>query len=429
MRSLLATLVLGLVVLVAGSAPLEAGEPDAKELKAREKCAAGLVEWARWCAANGAPQAGGEALAEALGLGADASVTGDVAAALESAPAPGDEADAVARGRRTHGPKIAKLYDALADLKHEPADTTRFDGYVLRALAWEPVKARGRKVAQWIGGEDDAGRVARLLPRAWQAAGAGDAREPLDDLAAKRATEGLLLLGSADHELVAFVSLPRDWKRGRALPALVGVEGAGCAFEGYAKASVAARGSRGVIGVYPMTLSNTNALEKAKYPWYEQATLDTHGKDVLSRLAFDRAGVEALLDLLREHLGAEERVFLTGFSGGGQFTYYELLQAPSRVRGAVPCCGNFGGAGTAGAPGAGDGGGPPVLLLTGDTDPHREFTHGNKDMPGIEPQTDLAEKALASLGYTHVQRRMVKAGHSPLHPQVWDFVDEVLSAR
>ena len=62
------------------------------------------------------------------------------------------------------------------------------------------------------------------------------------------AAGGLILIGSSDHPLVAFVSLPKGWKRGRTYPAVVGVDGAGSNFAGYGKASTAARGSRACSG-------------------------------------------------------------------------------------------------------------------------------------------------------------------------------------
>ena len=50
--------------------------------------------------------------------------------------------------------------------------------------------------------------------------------------------------------------------------------------------------------------------------------------------------------------------------------------------------------------------------------------------PGIVGQTDLAQKQLEKLGYTHVQRTLVKgAKHSSLPRQVWEFVDEVLGGK
>ncbi len=405
--------------------PVRARAAATKAEKAQAKTAKALLDWAAWCAQNGAPEPGRSAQSEAVALGTPAGdeLTAELDAADETATG-----DAVERGRKLHGTKIAKAYDALATVKHDAAERSRFAGYRLRALHWDPSKARGKKLARWIDGQEDVGFAARLIGGAWAAAGDGDASAAITSLVATKATGSLLLIGSADHPLVAFVSLPKGWRKGRSYPVLVGVDGAGSGFEGYGRKSTSSRGARDVIGVYPMTLSNTNGLVAKKYPHYSQTLLDEN-KAIPPRLVFDLAGVNAVLALLTQHMGAEERVFLTGFSGGGMFTYMKLLQEPSRVAGAVPACGNFGGGGVQGAPGAGADGGPPVLLLTGENDPHRYFTRGDKNSPGIDPQTENAEKALAKLGYTHVERRMLKSGHSPLHTEVWKFVDSVLDTR
>ena len=238
------------------------------------------------------------------------------------------------------------------------------------------------------------------------------------------ATKDVLLLGSDTQALVGYVSLPKDWAKGKSYPVVVGVEGAGCGFLGYCHGLTAQRGSRSAIVVAPVTLSNTNELKPELYPCYAKALLDEWSA---KRMQFDGPGVDALLAVVHKRFGGEEKVFLTGFSGGGQYTYFKLLQDPAHVRGAAPCCGNFGGAGVDAAPGGGADGGPPVHLFTGEKDPYREHVN---DEPGIEAQTDKAEAALQKLGYTHVERTQVKgAGHDPFPGLVWKFVDQVLGVK
>jgi hypothetical protein len=183
-----------------------------------------------------------------------------------------------------------------------------------------------------------------------------------------------------------------------------------------------------VIVISPVTLSNTNALEPAKYPCYPKSLLDSWGG---RRLEFDGPGVDAVIAEVRRRFGGEEKVFATGFSGGGNWCYWKILRDPAGLRGAAPACANFSGGGSEGAPGAGPGGGPPILVLTGEKDEHREWTFGKREGgPGIEPQTDRAMEVLKGLGYAHLRRTMVKgAGHSPLHAEVWRFVDEVMGAK
>jgi dienelactone hydrolase len=126
---------------------------------------------------------------------------------------------------------------------------------------------------------------------------------------------------------------------------------------------------------------------------------------------------------VQERYGGEEKIGITGFSGGGNLTYGMLALHPERIRFAVPACANFGGMGWRDAKPVEDGG-PPIKILTGEKDPHREFTHGNKAMPGIEPQTDAAVATLTRNGFRHVERVMLPGvGHSACPTEVWDLAD------
>jgi hypothetical protein len=420
-----------LAFLLAAASPVLAQEFPEAEAKLRREVAVDLLSLADWCYRNQAKVLGIDAVDECREM--DRLATGielvDQGLRKMTIENPADPA-ALQKKRGEAGKEIARRYDRLAALKHDPKDDARFGDYGLRALRWDPADARVQRAAT---AAEEAGRGNRpveagLLVRGiLRADPEGAAKGRYDALLERIAQRDVFVLGSPSHDLVAFVSLPKDWKKGKPFPVLVGAEGAGCNFLGYLRGLTAARGSRPVIAVTPMGLSNTNTLEPTKYPAYGKALLDRWSGD---RIAFDGAGMEAVLAEVRKRFGGEEKVFVTGFSGGGNYCYWKLLHDPAGVRGAVPCCGNFAGYGADGAPGAGAAGGPPVRILTGEKDPHREFTFGNRDSPGIEPQTDRACEILKGLGYAHVERIMVKgAGHSALPDQVWKFVDEVLAAK
>ena len=92
----------------------------------------------------------------------------------------------------------------------------------------------------------------------------------------------------------------------------------------------------------------------------------------------------------------------------------------------MPACANFAGLGAADAVQP-NGGGPPILIYTGEKDPHRTWTHGKVGgVPGIEPQTDKVVGVLAAKGFTNVTREMLKGvKHSPLHERFWEVADEL----
>ncbi|MDJ0975702.1 MAG: hypothetical protein QNJ98_14670 [Planctomycetota bacterium] len=238
---------------------------------------------------------------------------------------------------------------------------------------------------------------------------------------AAKAKKSPLLLVSPTHEAAAYVSLPGSWKPGKSYPVLVSVDGAGANFKGNANSFKSGRGSRPFITVAPNALSCTNAIDPKKFPAYSKALIDKwNGK----RTSFDVPGLLAMLDFLHAHFGAEKKIAITGFSGGGNLCYGFTLRHPDRVFCAAPACANF-------QPGLAQGakkpedGGPRIHVMTGEKDPHRHLTHG-KTPPGIEEQTDWAMKAFEENGFTNVKRTMLPGvGHSSLVRQVWDFVDEV----
>jgi predicted esterase len=412
--------------------PAFAGKDDAAEPKAKSAVAAEIVKYVAWCADNGAKEEGLRAAAEAEALDAEAAGLADAKSKLEGieAQAPA-AATAAAKRRAASGPAIAKLYDKLASMDLGAAGDPRPADYLMKAVSWDP-KPRAAAIKKKADDAADDNRPwdgARLMAKLRAADPEGTKAGKYDAADIDAGKSGKLLLGSASQALVAWVALPKDWKKGGKYPVLVGCEGAGCGYQGYFNAFVSARGSRSVIMVTPVSLSNTNALDAKKFPMYGKDVLDKFAAPGDGRMAFDYPGVEAILDDLEARFGAEEKVFQTGFSGGGQFTYWRLLQHPDKVRGIAPACGNFNPGFGNGAPAVTDGG-PPIHVFTGEKDEHRDFTFGDKNQPGIEPQTNRAFEAFTKLGYKNTKRTMVPgAGHASLPAQVWEFVDEVIAGK
>ena len=420
---------LALLLLVAAE-----GDPapvfSPAEEKIRQEAAADLVALAQWCVENGAKASGTAILEEGREFDRLHPQIVSLEKALAAMTYEASDATTLEKKKAEAGKELAKKFDRLAAIKHDDAEDGRFLEYALKALRWDPSEARLKSTFSLASSAASAGKLVnacRLLTalRRLDSSPAGNAK--YDAVDEKLAAKDVALLGTKDHDLVAYVSLPRDWKRGRGYPVLVGVEGAGCNFAGYMKGFTGTRGSRGVIVVVPVSLSNTNKLEPSKYPAYSKGLLE---KWNVARIDFDNKGLDAILAQVRDRFGGEDRVFMTGFSGGGQLCYFRLFMVPGRVRGAVPCCANFAGYGADTSDGGGESGGPPVHILTGEKDEHRDFTFGDKNSPGIEPQTDRAVEALKQMGFKNVRRTMVKgAGHSPLQDHVWKFVDEFLGGK
>jgi dienelactone hydrolase len=374
--------------------------------KTLEKVAQVWTDYAHWAKDKGQKAEALDAIARAKEAGAkDLDALAQEVEVLEAAP----EDPGLAKRREEAHKEAAQLYDKLAKSDEK---------YLLAAAELEPTKARIKKLAaaakQLSGNRANAERAGQILVRLRQLdpEGKWDAIE-------EEMAKGDVALVQGKHAMVGYLSLPKGWKKGASMPVLVAVEGAGCGFLGRARDAAKTRGSRDFLVLTPCSLSNTNALEPAKYPWYTQAQLDEGNRN---RIGFDVEGLLALLDVLKERYGASDKLAITGFSGGGNLCYAMTVLYPDRVIVSVPACANFSGAGFPDAKPVE--GGPPVRIFTGAKDPHREFTFGKKDSPGIEPQTDQAVAALQQLGFKDVTRTMLDGvGHSPCAMRVWEAVD------
>jgi len=333
--------------------------------------------------------------------------------ALEQAP----EGAATADVRKVKsGKDVAKVYDKLAKLKTERSDRYRFD-----AIRLDPSKARIGRVMQEIKkGKPD--RAGTLLAQLRSAHPEGNYTALVADLARR----DVAMIQGKDHAIVGWISLPKGWKKGKSYPVLVTVDGAGSNFLGACRSSSRSRGKRPWIVLAPCTFVNTNALTPKKYPWYDADLIERMNNDGAGRFKFDSEGLIALIETVKEQFGGEDRFAITGFSGGGNLTYGITLLHPERVRFAMPACANFAGHGAANA-GTPKEGGPPILIYTGEKDPHRTWTHGKEGgVPGIEPQTDRAVAVLKDKGFTNVKRQMLPGvKHSSLHAKVWETADDL----
>jgi len=322
--------------------------------------------------------------------------------------------------------EVAKSYEGLA----RTAPAPRSLRYLGRALQAEATPARWRLVEQalpaaWSSGDT---KGASQLAASLSELSPPSELEPLLERYVRLAAVGSVVLRQAkSHAMRYYLSLPKSFDPAskEPWPVLVAVDGAGSGFQGCARGFAKARGDLPCLVVAPCGFANTNAIkgkQKEKYlKWYDEATIAAAEKD---RFEFDRAGLVAVLDELREEFGAAPRVCITGFSGGGNLTYQMIFRHPERLLAAAPACANFTRPGYANLKGKVTGASLelPIQILTGGKDPHRKWTHGKEGVPGIEMQTDAAVKALDAVGFTKVERTLVPGlGHSPARKRVVEF--------
>ncbi|GEM_PF-890489 len=393
------------------------------------------AEWVRlgsWCASRKLAAQAATCLEQAEAADPHARGLDDLKAeigAVEGEPSARDLAT-WERKRASAGRKIASLYERLyasGARVEDPRDQARFETYLWSALEASPSSGRWRKILALVtaacsGKETDKG--VRLANRALALGPPKRYVSPLRAAIETAAVDGLVLMTATTHPLRYYLSLPKAWKRnrGRRWPVLLCVDGAGSGFAGIARGYKNRRGDLPFIVVSPCTFSNTNEIKgnlRKKYAKiYAEETIEEGNQ---GRLDWDEAGVLAVLEDMKTSFDAEERVYVTGFSGGGNVTYMMIFKHPDLVAGAAPACANFM---NRNYHELGDSFSEadrtfPLHIITGASDPHRQYTHGNKNSPGIEPQTDAAVKVLEHLGYPGWKRTMIEGmGHSPAHKHV-----------
>ncbi len=424
----LRTLVVLAAVVSCASLAAAAPDPRVEEGKQKAKVAAAFVEAGTWFRDHGRKTEAQRAVAEAKE--ADAKVTGldALAQAVDAMePKEGDDPEATKRWQAVAS-DAAKAYEKAAAIDHEAKDDARFDGYLAKALELDPSKGRIAKTLaaakQMAGNKARALSAGLLLSRLRDADKDADAGKKYDALEAEMAQSDVALVKAPSHPMVAWLSCPKGWTAKGDGKILVAVEGAGCNFLGACRGFAGGRGSRKFLVLTPVSLSNTNELKPETYPMYPPSLLaEWNG----NRVEFDMAGLEAILGVVKTRYGISDKIAITGFSGGGNLCYSWTMRKPDRVFASAPACANFQPGLAAEAQPVTDGG-PPVHILTGASDEHRNDVFGQK--PGIEGQADWAQESFTKLGFTHVKRTMLPGvGHSSCGAQVWAFVDEVLGAK
>ncbi|MGH7162219.1 MAG: alpha/beta hydrolase-fold protein, partial [Planctomycetota bacterium] len=312
--------------------------------KSGEKLAELWADHARWLVSRSQKEEARGALRRAR----EADPGHQELAALESeADALPDEAPPCAelearRGRTRR--EAAKLCDKLAA-------ESKDEGWMLAAAELDPAPARLSKLLALVKqGEGNVGRTiatGRILVRLRELDPDGAAKGRYDAIEAGLARSDVTLVKGAAHAMVGWLSLPRDFKPKGSWPVLVAVDGAGSDFLGAARRFAQGRGSRRLLVLAPCSFSNTNEIDKAKYSFYDDAAIEEGKKD---RIEFDLAGLLALLQTLRERYGADGKIGITGFSGGGNLCYGMTARHPGQVLFAAPACANFAGMGFGRAP-------------------------------------------------------------------------------
>lgn len=378
------------------------------------------VEWtdlASWCASRSLWNEGRAALAEARAMYPENPKLDDVEKKLDGG---GEAADAARKAydkeRDKSHQKLAKLYAELA-LARDPDD----DALLVRAFELDP-----KRTAKLLDGEVAKARAAKELARAHRLLSGMERASP-DEKRGRLLREVELALAETEpvertcrsHPMKYLLVLPKGWNEKRTWPILVTCEGAGSNFIGNCRGFLGQRGDLPFIIVTPFAVSSTNEIVREKYGYADDVyeRVDKEG-----RLTFDVGGIVAILDEVRAEFKGEEKIYITGFSGGGNPTYGMIFNYPQMIAAASPCCANYASWRIA------DGAGPtqdekpfPIKAFQGDKDDY---------LDALNQQWANAEGELKRLNYSKVERVMLPGvGHSGCAKQAIEFFGDVLNGR
>ncbi len=396
------------------------------ETQGFEAVAKAYSSLASWCKTQKLPEKGMEAVEAGLKLKPDDKALAKLKEEL-AALGGEDSAEGLKKyesEKEKTWKKIAVLYQKLYLVKPAKDVPSRFYDYMAESIRFAP-EDKGvwtgyfAALTEALSGKEHVG-FSRLAGAALKA-GIPKAFDPkLTSILETAAKKSPLLLKASDHPIEYYISLPDSYSAAKKFHILVTCEGAGSGFLGNHNGFRDRRGDAPVIIITPWTLSTTNTLEPKNYN-YPQEIIDKYQSG--PRIVFDEEGIICILKDVKARFSCNEKFFITGFSGGGNPTYLFVFKHPEMLAGAVPCCGNFSGQGIKDKPQEGTD--VHVRILTGADDPHRQWTHGQVGSPGIEPQTDAAEKLLKEWGYSKFERIMLPGvGHSPLPEKVIEFIKE-----
>lgn len=171
------------------------------------------------------------------------------------------------------------------------------------------------------------------------------------------------------------------------------------------------------------SIGNGNELNLDKLP-YPKPVMQRYADMIRrpQRLAWDEQGMMANLAEIRRRFNAEERFFLTGYSGGGFVLYLWLLHHSEQLLGAAAGSANYWGAFLENGKTDPQGGGCPVLIVTGSND--------SAGKERIFPQAEEAAKKLAEFGFKDIDKRhLAGRSHEPFYELGLELLDKLVAAR
>lgn len=227
-----------------------------------------------------------------------------------------------------------------------------------------------------------------------------------------------ILKTARNNPMQYYVSLPDGWTANKKWPILVTVNGANHSFFDIARTFQRARNNLPFIIVTPVVLSVVATPNPSDYS-YSAAVWDEVAKT--SPLQFDDKGLAAVISDVQKDYNGEDKFFITGWSGGGNLTWFEIFTHPEKLAGAALAASNFHGRGITTISSAPERIHLPIKAFQGDKDV-------NYDQ--LIQQWGDAKKLADANGYQNLSNEIIAGSdHQPFTDQVFAFFATLLPAQ
>ncbi len=220
------------------------------------------------------------------------------------------------------------------------------------------------------------------------------------------------------HSIRYLVSLPKDWSADRKWPVIVVITGSNSNFPVIAQGYHQLRGDRPFILITPATVSSGSVINAELYPHLPADELARLASaEVPVKLEYDMAGLERILEEVRERFGGEQRVYLSGFSMGGTLAWQMALLRSDRLHMAFPVCAMYREAAVEMIPAGHRPANPalPIRAFQGEKDPWLE---------GFHKHWERASTLARQVGFQDVTRTVSGRGHSWYHGEILQLCAE-----
>jgi predicted peptidase len=239
-------------------------------------------------------------------------------------------------------------------------------------------------------------------------------------------SQKLPLNTASKHQMLYYLSLPKQWSADKKWPILLVLESANKEFEKNAQLFIDNRADLPFIIVAPVNVNNGNMGRKdpAVFPYSKEAWSEI---DRVGDCKFNMEGILTIVDDVQKKYNGEKQIYATGFEAGTHALWPLIFQHPELLKAAVPVSGNYNSRTCTDLP-VSDDPSKKTLIVKAMYGANDEYGAPSATGKSILYNQYLNAKALAvDHGYENFTEQAVpNKSHEPLVPEIFEFLKTLL---